>query len=165
MNALYVSANDELWLAGTTDAAAVVHGKKKGANYVWNTDFTTSGMAFTFLTAIWGMPTNEIWVVSATANNYHRSPLADGGASWSGVANHATTSMSSAWGSGKNDVWTVGYYGAIRHWDGTSWSLSQIAVNGFPNYKALLSVHGSSASDVWAVGAGVALHRTPGAGQ
>ncbi|MDB5213115.1 MAG: hypothetical protein JWO86_1042 [Myxococcaceae bacterium] len=162
-NGLFVSAGDELWIAGSGDAAAVVlHAKKKANVYAWDTSLDTTGQPFTFFPAIWGDSANEIWVLGAKADHYHRSALADGGGAWSPIANHVSVAMTSVWGSGKNDVWAVGYFGAIRHWDGSAWTVSQIAVNGTPIYQMLASVHGSSATDVWAVGAGVALHRTIG---
>jgi hypothetical protein len=162
-NALFVSAGDELWIAGSGDAAAVVLHAKKTANvYAWDTTLDTTGQPFTFFPALWGIAANDIWVLGAKADHYHRSPLSDGGGEWSPIANHVTVAMTSVWGTGKNDVWAVGYFGAIRHWDGATWTVSQIAVNGTPIFDMLASVHGSSANDVWAVGAGVALHRTTG---
>lgn len=163
LSGLFVSSDGELWVAGTSDAAVVLHAKKKLNTFAWDTSLTTAGQPFTDFPAIWGTAPDDLWVLGAKADHYHRGPSADGGA-WTPVPNHVTVAMTSVWGSGKNDVYAVGYFGAIRHWDGTTWSVSQIAVNGTPIYEPLSHVHGSSAADVWAVGPGIALHRTPGGG-
>ena len=160
---MLVTEGDELWLIGSTDTAMVAHAKKSGVSYVWDQSYSRAGQAFTSFNAIWGASANALFVIGGTTDNYHRSSLTDGGVVWGPVPNHANTSLVAAWGSGKDDVYAVGYLGAIRHWDGVKWSVSQLAVNGFPIYENLSAVHGSSASDVWAVGTGVALHRSVGA--
>lgn len=157
---LLVTANDELWVAGSSNAAVVLHARKSGSAFVWDQSLTTAGQPFTSFPALWGSAANEIFVLGALADNYHRSALPDGGAAWGPFPNHTNTALTSIWGSSKDDVWAVGYLGAIRHWDGKTWKLSQIAVDGLPIYEALITVHGSGPNDVWAVGTGIALHRT-----
>jgi hypothetical protein len=160
MNALFVTPAGELWLAGSVDNAIVAHGKKVGANYAWDTSLTTAGQMFTVFSDIFGPATNELWVMGARGESYHRSPLADGGASWTKLMTNATVTMSRVWGASKDDVWAIGYFGAIRHFDGSAWSVSQVSVDGVPDYAPLFGIHGSAANDVWAVGTGVALHRS-----
>jgi hypothetical protein len=162
LNALFVSAIGEPWLTANNGDAVVLHAQKSGSDYAWDVSLTTAGKPYDYFSALWGIAPDEIWVLGGKTDNYHRSPLPDGGGAWGPIANHTTVTLNSIWGSGKNDVYAVGYFGAVRHWDGTTWSVSQIAVNGTPIYKVLQSVHGSSANDVWAVGPGVALHRTTG---
>ena len=55
------------------------------------------------------------------------------------------------------DGWAVGYYGAIIHWDGSSWSNVTS-----PTTRALRSVFMVSASDGWAVGTGGTIIRWTG---
>jgi hypothetical protein len=160
LSALFVTANDELWLAASTNAAVVLHARKSGASFVWDQSLSTAGQPYTSFPALWGSAANELFVIGARTDNYHRSALADGGAAWAPVANHANTALTAIWGSSKSDVWAVGYLGAVRHWDGTTWKLSQLAVDGLPIYENLSAVHGSGPTDVWAVGPGVALHHT-----
>ena len=50
------------------------------------------------------------------------------------------------WGASANAIWVVGTYG-IYHWDGTAWSMAQMA-------PAMNTVWGASATDVWAAGGG-----------
>jgi len=162
VDGLFVSASGELWLAAANGDAVVLHAQKSGSTYAWDVSLTTAGGPFDSFPSLWGNANDEIWVLASRTDHYHRSPSADGGGTWDAVPNHVTVTLNSIWGSGKDDVWAVGYFGAVRHWDGTKWSVSQIAVNGTPIYDVLASVHGSSANDVWAVGPGVALHRTTG---
>ena len=57
------------------------------------------------------------------------------------------------WGSGPADVFTTDRSGAIRHFDGTSWSAM------YSGSTPLNAVWGSSPTDVYAVGDdGVVLH-------
>ena len=58
------------------------------------------------------------------------------------------------WGSSSSDVFAVGWYGAILHYDGSTWSLMESGTD-----ESLFGVWGSSASDVFAVGgSGTILH-------
>ncbi|HSO34799.1 MAG TPA: hypothetical protein VLT33_19830 [Labilithrix sp.] len=162
LSALLVTANDELWLAGTSNAAVVLHARKNGASFVWDQSFTAAGQASNNFGALWGDGPTDVFVLGALTDNFHRTALPDGGGVWGPHPNHSNTVLTSVWGTSKSDVWAVGYLGAIRHWDGATWKLSQIAVDGLPIYEDLIAVRGSSANDVWAVGTGVALHRTGG---
>ena len=92
---------------------------------------------------------------------YRGTVAADGSVGWTAFPNSVNSMMTGAWGSSPNDVWAVGSAGAIRHWDGTAWTLSKLAVADIPMWQDLTSVHGGPAGDVWAVGNGVALHRAP----
>lgn len=160
-SAFEVTAGDELWIAGNTDNAVVAHATTTGPSLVWDVSYRYPGTGFTSFNAIWGNASNAIFVIGGTlnGNDYHRSTLADGGVGWTAVPSHANTSMQGVWGSEKTDVYAVGSFGAIRHWDGTTWSVSQLAVNGIPDYANLFAIHGSSANDIWAVGDSVAVHR------
>lgn len=157
-----VTENNELWATGFTSAAVVIHASRTdpdGDTWVWDQDLDTTGQPYAYFIDLWAPSANDIWAIGTPGFSYHRGPGADG-ATWKPIENHANLNAASVWGSSVNDVWTVGESGAVRHWDGTSWSLSRLAVDGIPNYRNLTSVHGSAADDVWAVGPGMALHRT-----
>jgi len=67
------------------------------------------------------------------------------------------------WGSSPTDIWAVGDEATIVHYDGTSWSLSTVALAPgiVPDFRG---VWGSGADDVWAVGGDVIVRlagRTP----
>ena len=60
----------------------------------------------------------------------------------------------SVWGRATNDVWAVGEGGAIVHWDGRVWTLSDSGT-----LDTLDTVWGDSAGDTWVAGAsGTILH-------
>jgi hypothetical protein len=166
---VYVSPDDDLWVTGSVQGAAsyaaVAHGAKNGSAYTWDLSLSTEGQPYDSFVAISGVSASEIWILGSRTDNYHRSLAADGGAAWTAAPSHANTALAALWGSAKDDFWAVGYFGAVRHWDGKTWSISPVAVNGVPMYEHLAAIHGSSANDIWAVGAGVALHRTLGGTQ
>jgi hypothetical protein len=56
------------------------------------------------------------------------------------------------WGATANDVHVVGSAGLVAHWNGVSWSQTNI-----PDVGDLLSVWGSATNDVYAVGLGGAI--------
>lgn len=157
-----VTESNELWATGFTSAAVVIHASRSepdGDTWVWDQDLDTTGRPYAYFIGLWAPSANDIWAIGTPGWNYHRAPEGDG-TTWKPIENNANLNAASVWGSSANDVWTVGESGAVRHWDGTSWSLSRLAINGVPNYRNLTSVHGSAADDVWAVGPGMALHRT-----
>lgn len=58
------------------------------------------------------------------------------------------------WGSGPDDVWAVGRPGLLLHWDGTSWSRTDLGTS-----EALTAVWGTGAGDVYVVGhKGIGYH-------
>jgi hypothetical protein len=91
--------------------------------------------------------------------NYRGGKSANGSISFDAVPSNAKTTMTSIWGAGPNDIWVVGKTGAVRHWDGASWSVSKLAIGGIPMWNDLFAVHGGT-TGVWAVGNGIALHRS-----
>lgn len=54
--------------------------------------------------------------------------------------------LNALWGSGPNDVYAVGQPGVILHWDGTAWSLTEVASD------ILTDVWGTGPGEVYAVG-------------
>ncbi|MGA7729690.1 MAG: S-layer homology domain-containing protein [Chloroflexia bacterium] len=114
------------------------------------------------LFAIKAVSHDDVWAVGYY-NNAGRKTLIEhwGGASWSivpspNVEGHGNQLKDVA-GISEGDAWAVGYYydGQTNkeyplavHWDGISWSMSQVpAIEG-----ALFGVDAGAASDVWAVG-------------
>lgn len=71
----------------------------------------------------------------------------------------------SMWGQKSDDVWLVGFFGVVRHFDGTQWQVSRVTrspylplVNHLNAIDALVDPSGEQ--DMWIVGNDVALHRT-----
>lgn len=173
VTALWVTPNHEVWLAGvviveTSGAGGVVRGVPSAddsGGYTWTQVLADATGDFVGHTGIWADEANEVWSVGSMGQNFRSAIAQDGGVSWTGVPSNANTPMSGIWGATKNDVWIVGKSGAIRHWDGTKWNVSRLAVGGIPMWQDLNGVHAGPSGDVWAVGSGVALHRTAGGSQ
>lgn len=70
--------------------------------------------------------------------------------------------LTAVWGSSPNDVYVAGIFGRLRHFDGTTWSISRIATQPvIPVTADFSAMWGSGPDDVWVVGAGIALHKRP----
>lgn len=169
VNSFLVTGENELWIAGVVlqdlmGAGAILHGVPSEADpsvYTWTHAFTGKTGDFTGHKAIWGSSASDIWSIGSVGENYRGGRAADGTISFDAVPSNANTEMASIWGDASNDLWVVGKGGAIRHWDGTSWNISKLALDGVPLWKDLTAVHGG-ASGLWAVGNGVALYRKTG---
>lgn len=154
---VFALSPNEAWVTGSTDEAAVMQLTRNADGGV---SFTPSlSKTQDYFAAIDGTGGDDLWVLGATGNHFHRGRLGDGGLGWSPVPSHAAVALTSLFARARDDVWAVGYFGAVRHFDGKVWSVSQLAVNGTPIYDPLTSIHGSPAGDLWAVGPGIALHR------
>lgn len=169
VNSFLVTGESELWIAGAVledfmGAGAILHGvpsEEDPSVYTWTHAFTGKTGDFTGHKAIWGSNASDIWSIGSVGQNYRGGRAADGSIAFDAVPSNANTEMASIWGTASNDLWVVGKGGAIRHWDGTNWNVSKLALDGIPLWKDLTAVHGG-ASGIWAVGSGVALHRKTG---
>jgi hypothetical protein len=162
----WVTSGNELWVAGNGRdfAGAVARGLPSTTDpsgYSW-TEVLNAPAGYEGMTGIWGGSAGDLWSVGSAGQFFRSTRSGDGGIGWVSVPSNANTPMRGIWGSGPNDVWVVGEDGAMRHWDGATWSISKLAVGGIPMWKNLASVHGGPGGDVWAVGSGVALHRAAG---
>jgi len=66
------------------------------------------------------------------------------------VSSGSTEGLNAVWGSSGTDVFAVGYFGAILHYDGNTWSTMPSETGD----GLLWDVWGNSGSDVFAVGSG-----------
>lgn len=163
-SALYAPAKNEVWITGRDADAAIVHGTKSNApnaDWVWEKSYSRAGLPYTDFPSIWGLSGNDVWVIGVAGENFHHGS-GSGGGQWAAVPSNVSVSLTTVWGAATDDVWAVGYLGAVRHWNGTAWTISRTAMNGVPIFDNLSSVHASSSKDVWAVGHGIALHRSSG---
>jgi hypothetical protein len=71
---------------------------------------------------------------------------------WSSIL---TDTLRGVWGTSASDVWAVGYHGALKHFNGTSWTNFTSGTT-----EPLVAVWGTSPSNVWVVGGftGTILH-------
>lgn len=169
VNSFWVTPNDEIWVSGLVNSgvAGVLRGVPSvddPTSYTWTQVLGKSGTDFTTLSAIWAGGADDVWTTSSSGSNFRGAidANAESGVAWTSVPSNSLTEMNALWGVSKTDAWAVGRVGAVRHWDGTSWTVSQLAVDGIPMWQDLAAIHVGPAGDAWAVGAGVALHRVQG---
>ena len=70
-----------------------------------------------------------------------------------------TQVLSTAWGLSPSEIWLAGEQGRLRRWDGQTWHIAAVSLDGLPFQKAIHAIWGSGSDDIWAVGAGIALHK------
>jgi hypothetical protein len=146
-----------IWGTDSNDVWAVGEG---GTIIHWDGNVWTRTESWTTasLHDVWGVSSSEIWAVGEQG-----TILKWDGGGWSVVAidEYSDMCITGVWGSASNDIWAVGgseqCHGdtVVLHWDGSSWSIHQDAINR----NGLNKVWGSSEDDVWVVTA-----RTMGVG-
>jgi hypothetical protein len=99
----------------------------------------------------WGAPGGQVWL--ATDSDVVRWD----GSAWqsrsSGLALSPSSDLTRIWGRSESDLWVVGWYGLIRHWNGTGWE-----VEVSPTRELLDGIWGTD-GQVWAVGTGGVILR------
>ena len=74
-----------------------------------------------------------------------------------------STPLTSLWSAPDERLWVSGW-GAVGHgadtWDGGSFQLATISLNGAPLNRPMYQVRGTSSSNVWAIGVRYAFHKT-----
>lgn len=98
----------------------------------------------THLYGLWGSDPSHLFVAASGNEIYQRIDN-----KWKGgkLSPGGFPSYHGVWGSDANNVWVVGEGGAIRHFDGTSWSSVPAVVT-----QDLWGIYGFAADDIWAVG-------------
>ncbi|MBX3199774.1 MAG: hypothetical protein KF894_16685 [Labilithrix sp.] len=71
----------------------------------------------------------------------------------------STRSLATAWGFSPTEIWFAGEYGRLRRWNGQTWRIANVSLDGLPLQQAIYAIWGSGPGDIWAVGAGLALHK------
>ena len=67
--------------------------------------------------------------------------------------------LTAAWAASPSEFWLAGQFGRLRRWDGLTWRLAVVSLDGRPVQKAIYAIWGSGPDDIWAVGADIALHK------
>jgi hypothetical protein len=173
LTAVSALAPDDVWAVGHTftgEGAQTLTMHWDGAQWSVVPSPNSSEYQFQdYLTGVTAVSANDVWAVGydrAPSQNYYYLEtliLHWDGTSWQVVDSpngqdlndNYLTSVSAV---STNDIWAVGYYESpgqykplTLHWDGTAWSMVDVAVNSGGFYY-LYSVSAYSASDVWAVG-------------
>jgi hypothetical protein len=114
------------------------------------------------INSVWGSSATDVYVAGFTVTEADDQFIVAGairhfdGRSWSPVTIPDTGVLDDLYGTGPDDVWAVGENGAILHFDGTGWTITN------PTDATLLGVWSSSPADAFAVGnGGIILHGTP----
>jgi len=91
-------------------------------------------------------------VSGATDVAFSITTVAAGTIVWSSIP---MDTLRGVWGTSASDVWAVGYHGALKHFNGTSWTNFTSGTT-----EPLIGVWGTSPSNVWIVGGlnGTILH-------
>jgi hypothetical protein len=129
------AAND-VWAVG--EAGTILH-------FDGNSWSSFGGVTPADLWTVWGLAPNDVWAGGQGVI------LHFDGKSWQVVINQspAQDTFVSLWGPAPNDIYiAAGTSNVLGHWDGTSWTLSNL---GDTN-EAFTGVGGSGAGDIWAVG-------------
>jgi hypothetical protein len=135
--AIWATAADDIWVAGTT-----------GQMFHWDGALWEAGELGTTanISALWSDGPDDLWAVGGDtiAHSDGQQWTLTTGASLGelGVDLGAATSV---WGFSSSDVWVTGTGGAVLHWDGQTWTESSKVAGG----KA---IWGTSATDIWAGG-------------
>jgi len=164
VNAIWGSGQGDVWIVGPLTSSP--HGSMSS-----RTDGTVDGtgaLTWTSLDAqsdyalhgLWGSSPKDVWAVGAFGTIRHFGPNDE---RWRIVEVPTKKTLRAVWGSSPTDIWAVGDEATIVHYDGTSWSLSTVALAPgiVPDFRG---VWGSGADDVWAVGGDVIVRlagRTP----
>ena len=169
VSAFWVTPDSKVWIAGTiamgfSETGVVIFGSPRNDDpdrYDWEKVLEGTVAEPLRVSTVWSEGA-ELWAIATAGEHYRGASDGDGGVGWTTVPSNTKTTMRSIWGRGSNDIWLAGEGGAIRHWDGSKWSVARLSIGGIPMWNDLNAIHAGPAGDVWAVGRGVALHRLVG---
>ena len=105
--------------------------------------------------AAWGFGAGDVWAVGSNIMHYD-------GTGWTAVVASTTAAvgdgtgttgntdtMNGVWGAASNDVWAVGTDGDALHWDGSSWTFSNIGTEAAARTRRPSG--GPRRTDIWVV--------------
>jgi len=98
---------------------------------------------------VWGSGPSDVWAVGnvVVSGGLAASIFHNDGSGWkSSLVEGSLQDFSGIWGSGPSDVWATGF-GAIYHFDGTSWKL---AGPSSTTYSVFGRIWGAGPDDAWA---------------
>ena len=167
----------ETWLAGMqydscappdcTSKTSVVAFQRSVAgdgSETWKTVTMPVPKAVGVINGVSTAPGQQLLALQATPMNTALAARVTNGA-WTSELVEDYGQPAAMWGERSDDVWLVGFYGVVRHFDGTAWQLSRVTrspyvplVNNLHSIDAFVDPSGDQ--DMWIVGDDVALHRT-----
>lgn len=170
---------DDVWLAGRVRISAstvrgqVVHRIPNGEGEpTWRSEQPAHTFASETTTRVLGISatTTRAWLVGFSSTFDGSGDLHTGATSaasapftWTTTNAYDTgpgaNAIYTGWAASPSEIWFAGQYGRLRRWDGQSWRIAAIALDGVPVQKAIHAVWGAGPNDIWAVGADIALHK------
>ncbi len=150
-----------LYAVGYVDPAGPLIEHRRGQTWFKQASPRLSGGS---LSGVASFALDDAWAVGSYPDRYQRTlALHWNGTRWTHVAtpnpagDAATSLFSAVGGAGPDDIWAVGYQSPstyaqpmTEHWDGTTWSVVDIAAPGLGG--SLSGVSATSTTDAWAVG-------------
>lgn len=140
LTALWASSTSDVWVVG--DDAIVAHYN--------GTSWSRTIVGSPFKTSIWGASPTDIYALGTfemshfDGSTWAEVALDDGGGGGDGQV----------WGTSASDVWQVSGSEDVWRYDGSAWTLTELAVHG-----GLAAIWGPSRDDVWVAGdAGLVAH-------
>jgi hypothetical protein len=104
-------------------------------------------------TAVWGTAPDNVYAVGYHSDDQEGRVMRFDGVAWKQVHAVSNISLQAVGGTAASDVYAVGASGAVRYYDGTSWSSQS-------SFNRTLSGVWSFGTEAYAVGeAGMVLHR------
>ena len=117
-------------------------------DYTWEAD--TLIIPFTYLTAIWGNSSDDVWAVGPGGDKdktiYHYD-----GNQWSNDGISRPIAPNTIWGFDSDDIWIAGKNG-IFHYDGADWYESFEYIDNIISFMGIYDLWGKASDDVWATG-------------
>jgi hypothetical protein len=133
ITAIWASSPTDVWVVG--DDAIVA----RSSGSTW----TRTLVGSPFKHAIWGSGPSDVYVLD-TFELAHFD-----GSAWTEVERDGSRrgGDGAIWGTGAGDVWVVDGSDSPSHFDGTTWTTTELAIVG-----DLAAIWGTSSSDIWGVG-------------
>jgi hypothetical protein len=142
MNALWGTADDDVWAVGSYGAMVHWDGKK------WSPAPLSAFSAPPVSNqAIWGSGPNDLWIVGGGGRARHFD-----GTAWTTSTTGTANALYAISGTQPANVVAVGAAGTLIRWDGMAWSA--IPWSGTPSTATVFGVDFTSATSGWVVGSG-----------
>lgn len=170
------NGGDDVWIAGDTNGrspaapAFVLHRVDQGNGTMGFSEITSppidSSDLFNLVTGA-GFVGGEVRILGYTASYrvdaiWRGIPTADPTVfTWTQEKTPSSVDWHyGVWGTAANDVYLAGDFGRFRRFDGTSWSLVRISIDGLPVTNTFYSMYATPAgNELWVAGADVAIYK------
>jgi hypothetical protein len=172
------TSEDDVWVSGRVRvSAAMIRGKvahrvpSGDGGSSWRTDQPAHTLSSETRSEAFGFSLSPeqpylIGFASDFSGTGHlHTGVSDGGPfTWTQTASAVTgpsapNGLTTAWGVSPSEIWLAGSWGRLRRWNGQSWRIAAVSLDGLPLQNAIHAIWSSGSNDIWAVGADIALHK------